>query len=55
MSKDLSTRTVKLNSLVKIGEDSIKAEAELVNKLQAELEQLKVRIRFIISCSVVLT
>lgn len=41
INKDLSAQTVKLNSLVKIGQDSLKAEQDLVNQLRSELEAHK--------------
>ncbi|XP_023242830.1 ribosome-binding protein 1-like isoform X1 [Centruroides sculpturatus] len=41
ITKDLSAQTVKLNSLVKIGQDALRAEQETVEKLQAQLRSLE--------------
>ena len=37
IAKDLTTQNVKLNSLVKIGQDALKAEQDRVQELQAQL------------------
>lgn len=42
VSKDFSAQMIKLNSLVKIGQDALKAEQEMVQKLKSELESAKV-------------
>ncbi|KAG1681774.1 Kinectin [Nymphon striatum] len=41
-NKELTAQTVKLNSLVKIGSDSLKAETKTIDKLREELKQFQV-------------
>jgi myosin heavy subunit len=42
ISKDFSSQMVRLNSLVKIGQDALKAEQEMVKKLKGQLEGTQV-------------
>lgn len=41
ITKDLSAQTVKLSSLVKIGQDALRAEQETVKELQAQLQSIQ--------------
>ncbi|KAG1681772.1 Kinectin [Nymphon striatum] len=41
-NKELTAQTVKLNSLVKIGSDSLKAETKTIDKLREELKQFQI-------------